>query len=579
MNLFRFMLPQVKESAVNRVIVHGLSMSEPVSHAPYGTLAREAYERNIVVYQCVSEIAKNAASVPWFLMKEGRGSSKAQRFMTKSTARKTTMFRGRRQYAVKRMLERTEVENHPLLSLLEKPNPLQAQAEYIAQQVSFLLLAGNAYEEFLGPLSGPNRGKPLEMYNLRPDRVRILPARDPKLSIVAGYEYRINDDKVTFDPEMVIHKKFFHPTNDWYGLSPLQVAIRAYTTDNLSADWNFALLKNQGRPGGALVVPGSLDDIQFERAKKQVQEEYSGQNVGLPALFEGGLKWEPMTLTPLEMDWLESRAYTRVELCSVYNVPPELVGDASHKTYNSFPEARRAFWMEAVLPILDMIRDTYNMRLAPAFGDNFYIDYDRDQIDALAEEANTVWDRVGKATHISYNEAREATGYETYEESPDADVPKGLLAFKQAAGLLGAASSTEDAPGATGAEAVLPETSLNGAQVAGLVQILQQVAVGQLPRATGVQVIAVAFNLDVAVAEVIMGEIGRGFEPSGNEPTPLPDPKEPQAPPAKMQGKSQQLSTSQKAALARIRRGMKGIFKEMGKDLANDLKRVAGSLE
>lgn len=56
-----------------------------------------------------------------------------------------------------------------------------------------------------------------------------------------------------------------------------------------------------------------------------------------------------------------------------------------------------------------------------------------------------------------------------------------------------------------------PEISLNGAQVAALLDITERVATRALPRESGVQLIATAFQLDRDVADRLMGEVGRTF--------------------------------------------------------------------
>jgi len=56
-----------------------------------------------------------------------------------------------------------------------------------------------------------------------------------------------------------------------------------------------------------------------------------------------------------------------------------------------------------------------------------------------------------------------------------------------------------------------PEVSLNGAQIASLLEVLNGVASGQLPRANGLEIIQTAFQLDANKAERLMGEIGRTF--------------------------------------------------------------------
>lgn len=81
-----------------------------------------------------------------------------------------------------------------------------------------------------------------------------------------------------------------------------------------------------------------------------------------------------------------------------------------------------------------------------------------------------------------------------------------------------------------GEVAKVPDTALNGAQVAELLAVVESVAQGRIPRATGVQILVVAFRIEVADAEALMGETGRGFTPSAPEPSPAPTPPNVPAP-------------------------------------------------
>ncbi len=102
----------------------------------YAAFAKEGYQQNVVVYQCINKIAEAVASVAWF------------------------GWRGDKQ-----------VETHAVLDLLANPSPGVSNCEFIGEFVSNLLIAGNAYTEYLQP--GP---VPREMYQLRPDRMKIVPA-------------------------------------------------------------------------------------------------------------------------------------------------------------------------------------------------------------------------------------------------------------------------------------------------------------------------------------------------------------------------------------------------------------------
>lgn len=67
-----------------------------------------------------------------------------------------------------------------------------------------------------------------------------------------------------------------------------------------------------------------------------------------------------------------------------------------------------------------------------------------------------------------------------------------------------------------------PNTAFNGAQVASLISIVNAVSTKQIPRATGVEMILLAFPVDRDQAESVMGDVGNTFfaqeETPGNPP-------------------------------------------------------------
>jgi HK97 family phage portal protein len=424
--------PDRKANPASKVILLGLNVSGPgtVPHKDFAGLAKNSFERNATVYGCVSTIAQACATVPWVVYEfDGTRRKQAKRILSAATYRKAFLrSHDRATYpTLAKTLARTEVSDHPLLRLLERPNPEQAQGDYVEQLLSYWLIAGNTYEHFLSPTTGSNKGKPREMWVHRPDRMTVVRATDPANGVVGSYRYSFNQHSEEFARDAIIHHKFFNPTDDFYGMSPLQAAIRAWQTENLGADWNFALLNNAGRPSGAVVVPTIVGDDTYERLKSELKDSYAGStNAGTPMFLEGGMKWEPMGLSPMEMDFLAGMRDAAIRICRVYHLAPEIIGVPDAKTYNSLAEARKAMWQEANLPLLDRLRDSYNQRLAPLYGDRIFIDYDRDQIDAIQEDQGKVWDKLNRTTFISTNEKRDAAGYESYDD-PLADVPQSIL--------------------------------------------------------------------------------------------------------------------------------------------------------
>ncbi len=367
-----------KASAVTRSLVMLVTPGQPVwTPRNFEQLSREGYEANVTVYACVNEYAKAIAGLSWVL----------------SQGKK-------------------EVDEHPLLSLLARPNPWQGGGRFFETFTGYLMLSGNAYMERVGPVNKP----PKELWALRPDRMTVIPHL---VDLIAGYEYRAGGDPKRLDAPFVLHEKLFAPTDDWYGLSPIGAASRVVDTDNAAVKWNYSLLKNSARPSGALITQGTLTDPQFKRLKTELTEEHVGSLMaGLPLLLEGGMEWKAMGLSPVDMDWIESRKMSKQDIAMAYGMPGELIG-LREATYENRREARRSFYLQKVLPLADVLRDDLNNWLTPLFGDRLTLDYDRDEIEALQEDREKVWARVQKADWLTVNEKRAATGY---DQHPDGDV-------------------------------------------------------------------------------------------------------------------------------------------------------------
>ena len=319
-----------KASAVGKLI-GGTSKAAFVSFAAprwtgrtYEQLAREGYRKNVVVHRCVRILSESAASVPFLL------------------------YRGDKR-----------LENHPLLDILNRPNPLQSGKELMAGFYAYLEIAGNAYMEVVSAADG----RAGELHVLRPERIRITPGNKGWPS---GYTYKVGGKSHTFKVDSktgtspIMHIRTFNPEDDYYGLSPLEAAAFGIDIHNSAQGWNKALLDNAARPSGALMfepsegAPGHLSDDQFKRLKEELEENYQGAvNAGRPFLLEGGLKWQQIALTPQDMEFVQSKNISAREIALAFGVPPMILGIPGDNTYANYAEANRALWRLTLLPLLE----------------------------------------------------------------------------------------------------------------------------------------------------------------------------------------------------------------------------------
>lgn len=347
----------------------------------YRRLAEEGYRKNVIVHRCVRLIAESAASVPWRLTRHGK-----------------------------------TIDRHPLLDLLNRPNPMEAGKALFENFYAFLSIAGDSYLEMVTAADGA----PVELYVLRPDRMKVIPGANgwPR-----AYRYeaggQVHDfavDQVT-GQAAILHMKTFNPLDETYGMSPLEAAAFGIDIHNAASGWNKALFDNAARPSGALVYEpgdgGHLSDEQFTRLKEELADTYQGAlNAGRPMLLEGGLKWQPMAFSPQDMEFVEGKHVASREIALAFGVPPLLLNIPGDNTYANYQEANRALWRLTLLPLLEKTACALNHWLVDGFGDGLALDIDRDAISALQAERAAAWERVGAARFLTINEKRRAVGLE-----------------------------------------------------------------------------------------------------------------------------------------------------------------------
>ncbi len=353
----------------------------------FDAFAEEGYRRNVIAYQAVNRVARAVASVTW------------------------RAFEGRR-----------ALESHPILALLARPNPVMARGEFLEAVTGYLLIAGNSYVE---AVAAGGTGSPRELWPLRPDRMKVIAG---KSGLPQGYLYSLGGAEQRWDADpltgasAILHLKTFHPLDDWYGLSPAEPAAAAIDQRNESDKWNMALLQNGARPSGALVYEpkgaegANLSDAQFARLKKEIASQFSGAgNAGRPLLLDGGLTWQEMSLSPKDLDFLETRHAAARDIALAFGVPPQLLGIPGDNTYANYREARLALWEETVIPLLCHLRDEFNAWLAPQFDGEVSLKFDLDDVPALTLRRQKVWARLQAADFLTLNEKRQAVGLDALE--------------------------------------------------------------------------------------------------------------------------------------------------------------------
>jgi HK97 family phage portal protein len=309
-----------------------------------------------VVYACIRKLSSAASSVPWRVEKRAE-------------------------------VDKWEpVPDHPIEMLLSHPNPFMTRQDLIERLTQHLNLGGNGVWHMV-----TRNGMPVELWPLAPDRIKPVPA--PR-KYISHYEYTIGGGQVKNLPtKEIIHFQFSNPGNPYWGMSPLQAVSRVVDTDIEAVNWNKVSLQNRAVPDGVFMINApNATHQQWVEAREQVRRRYLDKGREPWVLFN--VDYKQMSLSPVEMDFLNSRRYSREEIASVFGVLPILIGAMDGTTYNNIHTAKRIFWEDTIIPYLDDIRDALSITLLPYFDptandntiqDEYRIIYDLSNISALQD--------------------------------------------------------------------------------------------------------------------------------------------------------------------------------------------------
>ena len=374
---------QQKSPVINRLqqLCQAQTMLQPVwTDRSYAKLCREGYSNNVVAYRCVNLIARGGASIPMIVTKDG-----------------------------------VRIKDHPLLSLINSPNPYQGRVKLLENILSYILLSGNSYLN----LVRDSRGIVAEVYALRPDRMNVIPSSGV---FPQAYQYSVDSVKQIYPVDQtsgssdILHIKSFNPLNDWYGMSPLAAAAKSIDQHNAVAGHNLALLQNGGRPTGVLMIGrkkgNNLTQEQRDELRSYIEQTHNIKSkTGRFLVLEGDMEWKEMGLSPKDLDFVEGKKLTAREIAQAYGVPPTLVGVPGDATFANYKEARYHLWEDTIIPLMEGIITEFNRGVAKDFGDNIKLELDLDNVAALAPKREKLWARIEGASFLSMEEKRQLLGF------------------------------------------------------------------------------------------------------------------------------------------------------------------------
>jgi HK97 family phage portal protein len=155
-------------------------------------------------------------------------------------------------------------------------------------------------------------GLPAEVHCLDPGIVAVVPTSTDALTPNA--EYRVRG--VTYRGNMLHLKGVIRP-GELKGISPVENARQSIGLGLAAQEFAARFYANGASLSGVIETP---QDMTFDQARDTVRK-FAGDHAGLrnahrPGLLDNGAVWKPLSVTPEQAQFLESRQFQTAEIAS-----------------------------------------------------------------------------------------------------------------------------------------------------------------------------------------------------------------------------------------------------------------------
>ena len=232
--------------------------------------------------------------------------------------------------------------DHPLYRLLhDEPNPEMTSFVFRETLMTHLLLWGNAFAQVVRN----GLGEVIGLYPLQPNRMSVGRDLDSK---ALYYEYQTSWDEpageyktIRLTPNDVLHVPGLG-FDGLVGYSPIAMAKNAIGLAQATEDYGASFFANGAAPGGVLEHPGTIKDP--SRVRESWQQTFGGaRNGNKVAVLEEGMKYTPISVSPEQAQFLETRKFQLNEIARIFRIPPHMIGDLEKSSFSNIEQQSLEF--------------------------------------------------------------------------------------------------------------------------------------------------------------------------------------------------------------------------------------------
>lgn len=329
-----------------------------------------------------------------------------------------------------------QIENHPLLPLLRRPNPAMTGRTLLAYTQWCKHVDGNAYWRKIRA-GNETTGNVIQLWPISPSAMEIITDKGTSDFISRYRFHRSSSQHEDIDPANIVHFRLGLDDQDHRkGLGPVKQLVREISSDREATVFADALLRNSAVAGGVVTIPPDTeaDADAAEQIKANIEASFRGDNRGRVAVLQGGT-FAPFGFSPKELDLKELHRLPEERISAVLRVPAIVAGlgaGLEHATYSNVQQARQLFAEQTILPLYADDDETITALLLPDFESNeaVYVAHDVTDMRSLQEDEDAKYKRLDMGVvsgWIAPDEARADIGLPPIEDGSGA-LPRPLTA-------------------------------------------------------------------------------------------------------------------------------------------------------
>lgn len=233
------------------------------------------------------------------------------------------------------------IDNNLYHLLHDEPNKEMSSFIFRETLMTHLLLWGNAYAQIIRN----SKGEVVALYPLMPNKMQV--DRDENGELYYIYT-RSSDEAKTMDgvtvyltPRDVLHIPGLG-FDGLVGYSPIAMAKNAIGLAIATEEYGAKFFANGAAPSGVLEHPGTIKDP--SRLRENWNSTFGGSaNSGKVAVLEEGMKYTPISISPEQAQFLETRKFQIDEIARIFRVPPHMVGDLEKSSFSNIEQQSLEF--------------------------------------------------------------------------------------------------------------------------------------------------------------------------------------------------------------------------------------------